>query len=177
VPVTPGPGCSKLDPFGAECNVDAGPGFVRAFLGSGNDSIDPANGNPPVTTGFSVDAGTGNDDLVGTARNDILDGGAGVDEIEGGLGPDTIHGAAGVDTLSGDAGNDTITGGLNDDTLSGGTGLDDMFGNAGDDTLNADDNAGLDEVDCGDNPFDDDLAIFTVGDIVVSSSCERQQQG
>ena len=41
-------------------------------------------------------------------------------------------------------------------------------------TLNADDNAGGDNLNCGTGPFASDLAIFNLGD-VVSTNCDLLQ--
>jgi len=62
-----------------------------------------------------VDAGAGNDTLVGSAFGDDLRGGAGVD---------TIDGRDGNDSLSGGDGNDILIGGLGIDTMTGGAGSD-----------------------------------------------------
>ena len=55
--------------------------------------------------------------------------------------------------------------------MIGGAGADTMYGYYGDDTINADDNAGGDQIDCGPG-FDH--AIFNSGDI-VNSNCELLQ--
>ena len=60
-------------------------------------------------------AGTGNDNLGGTASGDWIDGLAG---------NDTLNGFAGNDTLIGGAGNDSLIGSLGDDSMEGGAGND-----------------------------------------------------
>ena len=57
----------------------------------------------------NVEAGDGNDQLIGDANSNILSGGAGDDLIEGGAGDDLIEGGAGADTLDGGDGNDTLS--------------------------------------------------------------------
>ncbi|HEX8232916.1 MAG TPA: calcium-binding protein [Caulobacteraceae bacterium] len=47
-----------------------------------------------------LDAGKGDDTVLGWAGNDLLLGGAGVDLLNGGLGADEIDGGAGIDTVS-----------------------------------------------------------------------------
>ncbi|MGE5539244.1 MAG: beta strand repeat-containing protein [Gemmatimonas sp.] len=63
----------------------------------------------------NIQGTSGNDTIIGTARND---------EIKGGGGDDLLLGGAGNDELSGGAGNDTLDGGSGRDELSGGSGND-----------------------------------------------------
>jgi len=64
---------------------------------------------------------------------DIIDAGPGNDSVLGLIGDDTIDGGDGNDTLNGDNGRDTINGGAGDDTISGGNSLDILNGGDGDD--------------------------------------------
>jgi len=66
---------------------------------------------------ISINAGDGNNRVLGTSGgdfivsgrgNDVLDGGDGMDTLTGGAGNDTMDGGGGEDTLSGGAGNDTF---------------------------------------------------------------------
>lgn len=57
-----------------------------------------------------VNAGAGNDTIVGSEFDDRLSGGDGNDIIEGGAGNDLILGGAGADELSGGDGDDSIDG-------------------------------------------------------------------
>lgn len=109
-----------------------------------------------------IDGTTGNDDLAGTRRGDIINslgghdmihGGFGSDQIHAGLGndriygedgndtvygedgADTIYGGAGNDALNGDGGNDTLRGEGGDDTMTGGTGNDTLYGDDGNDIV------------------------------------------
>ncbi|MBB3565913.1 serralysin, partial [Rhizobium sp. BK512] len=57
-----------------------------------------------------------------------------IENVQAGSGNDTIVGNEVNNALWGNAGNDTLTGGAGDDTLNGGAGLDRMSGGVGDDT-------------------------------------------
>ena len=144
-------------------------GADRAYLGSGNDTINGGAGDDLLRGGAGNDLLYGADDndrLFGEDGNDALFGGNGNDRIHGGAGDDEIHGGAGDDRLNGHIGDDLITGGAGDDKLNGGDGNDIIYGGddsdqltggAGDDTLdggNADDlvygGGGVDHVNGGD---------------------------
>lgn len=58
-----------------------------------------------------LDAGAGDDRIVGNDLDNRLNAGAGDDTVSGGAGNDEIFGDAGDDVLTGDAGDDTIDGG------------------------------------------------------------------
>ncbi len=88
-----------------------------------------------ATTGITVDAGGGDDSILGGSGDDVIIGAAGADTLSGGDGDDSITGSAGDDTVFGGIGNDTLLGGDDDDTVYGGAGSDRIFGGAGDDTL------------------------------------------
>jgi len=64
--------------------------------------------------------GTGDHNLSGNARNNLLAGNAGDNVISGANGSDTIFGDAGDDTIGGGAGGDVIFGNTGDDVLIGG---------------------------------------------------------
>ncbi|HYC04964.1 MAG TPA: cadherin domain-containing protein [Azospirillaceae bacterium] len=81
----------------------------------------------------SIDAGAGDDTLIGSAGDDVLLGGAGADTVSGGVGDDIIQGGAGRDQLAGGGGADSFrwlaetesgTGALADRVLDFQTGLD-----------------------------------------------------
>lgn len=110
-----GSGCSATgsDPSPTSAHCDGPIDGVNATLADGDDyfRIDAAN--------FSswVDAGPGDDTLIGAGDrdwflgqegDDTLRGGAGTDELWGGLGNDTITGGPGIDYLYGEAGADTL---------------------------------------------------------------------
>ena len=63
-----------------------------------------------------MDAGAGNDFVIGGSGNDYLIGGEGDDRLYGRAGNDLLQGGEGNDTLSGDQGTDTLDGGNGTDT-------------------------------------------------------------
>ena len=97
----------------------------------GNDVVNIAAG----TIGAYVDAGPGNDSVVGGDGNDTLTGGAGKDTLYGGNGDDRLNSNGSNNFLFGQAGNDRLYGGDNDDQLDGGGGVDRLFAGAGNDIL------------------------------------------
>lgn len=82
----------------------------------GHDRIDLRSVSRPAT----VNSGSGNDVIVGSAANDVLNGGADQDTIYGHSGHDRISGDGGNDKLFGDAGTDTLLGGAGNDFLDDG---------------------------------------------------------
>ncbi|MDD5372133.1 MAG: Ig-like domain-containing protein [Sulfurimonas sp.] len=65
----------------------------------------------------SIEAGSGNDTLMGGDSIESIDGGAGNDYINGGSGTDTVYGGAGNDTMVYDIADTEIDGGAGTDTL------------------------------------------------------------
>ena len=87
--------------------------------GAGANSIDLSGVTSaafPNLTGTTINAGDGNDSVIGSGKNDSIDGGLGNDTIGGGLGNDLLKGSDGRDLMDGGAGNDTIDGGTETDT-------------------------------------------------------------
>lgn len=91
-----------------------------------------------------IEAGPGNDTIIGGDGTDAVIGNEGDDLIFGGPGPDYLHGDdgkdqifgnEGADLLNGDGGDDVVTGGLGADVVSGGFGDDRLVGGPGDDLL------------------------------------------
>ena len=80
-----------------------------------------------VSVGVTVEGGSGNDTLVGTANSDSIDGNAGNDQISG---------KAENDVLVGGSGKDNVSGGLGDDSIyvQGDTQRDVVVCSSGDDT-------------------------------------------
>lgn len=78
----------------------------------------------------------GDDNLKGSAGNDLIFARDGNDTVDGGAGSDCIVGGEGNDTLSGGTGDDVILGGNGDDNLSGSSGNDSLFGGSGINNLN-----------------------------------------
>jgi Ca2+-binding RTX toxin-like protein len=98
--------------------IDGGTG-VNVIAGtSSSDTIDLST--TTVRNIASIDAGAGNDTVIGTSNDDAIIGGAGYDRLNGGIGNDTflINGAdTAYDTFTGGEGVDTILGGAGDDTI------------------------------------------------------------
>lgn len=123
-------GCTELTPGDAyQCdgvtslNADAGDGDDQLFAGG------------LVTITATLAGGTGDDRLLGGARDDTLNLGAGDDGGFGGGGNDTVNGDDGQDSLGGGDGNDSVNGGSGDDGVFGGDGADTVRGGPGiDDT-------------------------------------------
>jgi len=114
----------------------------RVTAGGVGDDIYDATGKTDVR--IVVNAGTGNDTVLGSELNDTINGQDGDDFIEGHAHNDTLYGAGGNDTLRGGAGNDIIYGDSRvtttlpvggDDVLEGGEGGDNLIGGAGNDTI------------------------------------------
>ena len=100
---------------------------VDVDLGAGTS--EGTSGGPDQFTNFeNVRGGSGNDRLLGDAKNNILTGEGGADELLGGGGDDTLRGNAGADILDGGEG---------DDVLTGGAGNDIYIVSDGNDTINA----------------------------------------
>src|SRR5215213_118786 len=171
----------------------------KLFGGSNTKPVDITEDKPAnkTTTGSSTQTSTPkdenirgsaeNDVLVGHAGNDIIDGrrgndnidgGAGDDYLIGGQGDDILKGGVGNDAIEGNAGNDNIDGGAGDDYLIGGQGADNLTGGAGNDILIAGPNfdtliggAGQDIFICGQGK---DIVLdfnVTEGDISLND-CE-----
>lgn len=114
----------------------------------------PGTDGNDYLTGSTIDAGLGNDSVVGSGSSTYLRGGDGADVIQGGVGFDDINGnkgddsidggTGGADWLVGGQGNDMITahatgnilyGNLGNDSLNGGSGDELIRGGKGDDTM------------------------------------------
>lgn len=106
-------------------------------------SIDPTL--PHLSHGLTVDAGVGNDLVVGGWNDDVLFGGDGNDKLTGREGADLIDGGEGNDFLAGDGPSvqgvfgTTVKTDHGDDTLNGGGGDDVIWANGGDDLLSGGD--------------------------------------
>ncbi|WP_208354063.1 pre-peptidase C-terminal domain-containing protein [Pseudaestuariivita rosea] len=119
-------------------------------------------GNIAVAQGTvleNLEAGSGNDRILGNAANNVINGNNGNDTIFGQDGADTIGGGLGDDSVEGNAGNDNIDGGAGNDALWGGLGNDSIVGGTGADTLGGAD--GSDTVFGGDQ---NDLIFGGAGD-------------
>ena len=102
------------------------------------ENVDAGNGND-VILGNSlnnfVSARQGNDTVIVGQGDDVVWGGQGIDSIRGGKGNDVINGNIGDDTVSGDIGNDLLNGGRDQDIINGGEGNDTLSGDLGNDNL------------------------------------------
>ena len=85
---------------------------------------DGANGSTAASAttvsnldGVIVDAGAGDDILLGIVATDTLNGGTGDDRLEGREGNDTLIGGDGNDILLGGIGTNTLTGGAGNDII------------------------------------------------------------
>jgi hypothetical protein len=104
-PDTPaGPGCEPADSLrGAFCGVFPVTLF-RAVLGDEDDVIR----SQPSGMAVDYDGGSGNDDLYGSPKADVMAGGSGEDILKGFGGPDTLDPGPGRDIVQARGGNDTI---------------------------------------------------------------------
>ena len=122
---------------------------VTVWSGIGSTRQDSAS-----TEGDSVDAGAGDDWVMGSWADDRIQGGDGKDQLDGLAGNDILEGGDGDDNISADGitkegylntvdaashgsdfadggeGDDQILGGGKDDQLFGGAGKDNMFGDS-----------------------------------------------
>jgi Ca2+-binding RTX toxin-like protein len=106
--------------------------------GDGNDLVLGGLGDDTLSGGVGADTlngNDGNDSLNGDAGNDSLLGGAGNDTILGGSGNDTIDAGLGNDIVDAGDGNDWVVAGDGNDRVLGGLGNDILAGGADDDTL------------------------------------------
>jgi Ca2+-binding RTX toxin-like protein len=180
--VTAGAQCTQVDPTEAKCDYVP---KIAASLGGGDDTWS-SKSDSPLPTAQTIDAGPGNDNVVGASSgvpdtitggegDDHLDGGAGDDPIHGGPGNDTVLGGAGNDQVFGDEGDDTVRGDANDDAVDGGPGKDILNGDStaasvldGADRIAARDGE-VDQVGCG---FGADSVTADTADVIDSSECE-----
>ncbi len=154
--VTPGAGCATASATSVTC----GSGGITSLRITTNDMDDGVTVSGSGVAAAVVDAGPGNDSIIGGGGDDTLIGGAGDDPIAGGGGTDVASyanapsavvvtlgggtqntGGAGLDTLSGiegltgSASGDTLTGDTGPNTLTGADGNDTLAGSGGDDVL------------------------------------------
>lgn len=104
---------------------------ISVAAGDGNDRIDLSQVRVPTV----VDAGGGNDVVLGGMNDDVIEGGAGKDRLVGLAGNDILRGGNGNDTLFGASGNDALLGQDGDDKLYGQAGDDELDGGSGNDIV------------------------------------------
>jgi hypothetical protein len=101
----------------------------------------PSSTKPPAWDGtcrghVPTIVGTSGDDLlVGTARDDVIMALGGHDSIDGRGGDDIICGGGGRDVVRARGGNDRVQGGAGRDVINGGRGSDRLFGGASNDEI------------------------------------------
>jgi Ca2+-binding RTX toxin-like protein len=100
-------------------------GKVTINAGEGDDSIVGSDARDVI------DAGSGDDTVLGGLGRDRLLGGSGDDELRGGDANDVLIGNSGNDKLFGEGGKDTLRGGSGNDRLVGGPKIDLLFGGSG----------------------------------------------
>jgi VCBS repeat-containing protein len=109
---------------------------VRRGTGAATITVAVSDGSAAGAVDVTLRAaGSGNDDVVGTAGSDVLLGQSGDDSLAGLGGIDLLCGGSGDDALGGGDGADTVSGGSGDDAVAGGGGDDTMSGGSGDDRL------------------------------------------
>jgi Ca2+-binding RTX toxin-like protein len=162
-------------------NIRAGSGHSRIDLSAVTNAAFP---NIASGGGIIVNAGDGNDTIIGSADlddtifagdgNDSIFTGSGVNRIDGGDGHDTIDAGAGADIVDGGDGDDLISGNDGNDLIDAGDGFDAVSGNNGDDTIDggeSDDiingNDGNDSIVGG---FGNDIVNGDLGDDSVRGS-------
>jgi Ca2+-binding RTX toxin-like protein len=146
---------------------------IESFeLGSGNDTVDAS----ATTDGTRINAGAGNDSVLGGAGNDTLDGGEGNDTLSGGLGDDLLSGGAGNDLLFGGEGNDTLIGGDGNDTLTGGAGADVFVVSGADLITDFDTSTGIGDDDPTNNDFVDLSAFYNDTTLAAWNAANPTQQ-
>lgn len=114
---------------------------VVLFAGDGDDiiTVDTANRGANGAIATEIDAGTGNDYVLGGDGDDRILGGTGFDSINGGAGNDWLDGQADSDTIIAGPGVDTLLGGSGSDNLTGNEGVNRFDGGEDDDLLQSTD--------------------------------------
>lgn len=107
----------RLSPVAAFLDI-GGVESMLVNMRGGNDAFS-AVGNLAALTAFTVDGGSGDDELRGSNGADVLNGGGGNDFIDGNQGADVASGGSGADTFQWDPGDgsDVIEGQDGADTL------------------------------------------------------------
>ena len=124
-------------------NLDIRTGKGRDFIstsslhysGDEREFADPKadnnHANKNVTVNLKVDAGGGDDFVIGSNGKNTLNGGAGNDRLIGGKSSDAIDGGGGDDYIEGAAGDDRLQGGKNKDVIYGNRGDDEIIDKQG----------------------------------------------
>lgn len=140
-------------------------GYTTAIGGSGPDNlVGTAADDLLIGNGDAdyLEGKDGDDTLMGGGKNDHMIGGDGDDVLIGGGGNDEIFGDEGDDIIMGDDGEDFIMGGAGEDAINGGDGQDIIL--AGNDVDVVDGGADRDVIDLGEG---DDFASGGDGEDVI----------
>ena len=106
---TPNPGFSGTDTFAYTIADNLGARSLPAIVTLTVDAVD--------NIGDLLNAGIGDDTVIGSSGNDTILGGSGQDSLVGGLGNDKILGQGGNDTLNGGGDADSLDGGIGHDRV------------------------------------------------------------
>lgn len=131
-------------------------GVATVYGNGGNDQILGTSRDDIVY------GGDGDDQIYVLDGNDLVYGGSGNDAIYGDLGHDTIFGQDGEDYVFGAEGDDFVNGGNDDDIVQGGEGNDYVFGGDGSDLVLGD--GGSDFVSGGFASYGADSGLVTLGE-------------
>ena len=124
----------------AENTIDLSGVTSAAFTALTSISVNAGNGNDSILGsddfGDSLIGGDGADTLDGQGGDNTLIGGNGADVIRSGIGNDSISGGDGADNIDANAGNDNVDAGSGSDIVNLGDGDDVVNGQNGEDTIN-----------------------------------------
>jgi Ca2+-binding RTX toxin-like protein len=106
-----GTGALTLNGFSAQnASIEIWQGNGQGVLGTSANNVFSLEGMQSVTGMAFIDAGAGNDILIGSQFADDLRGGDGNDYVIGGAGNDKLYGGGGSDKIYGGAGKDLMSG-------------------------------------------------------------------
>ena len=114
----------------------------------------------------TINTGTGNDMVWGTASSDKISAGSGNDVVIAGRGNDGVNAGSGNDLVLGCSGDDRISAGSGNDVVFAGAGNDKVDGGSGNDIL--DGGSGNDKVDGGSG---NDIFIYRLGENTGEPMC------
>jgi hypothetical protein len=128
-PVTAGPGCLPVDAHTATCERSF---MTRVAVGDLDDRVTVRLAGPGDRLVGTIDAGAGDDQIVGASIHYQLLGGGGDDETQ--TRPRRDRFSPG-DVMFGGPGDDVLRGSYAEDVLDGGGGHDELYGAAGADRV------------------------------------------
>ena len=179
-----GSGADRLSGGDRDDTLKGGSGSDTLIGGAGADQMDGGSGVD--TADYSASAARvqvdleDNANIFGDAQGDRL---SGIENVIGSARNDLLNGSSAANALSGGADNDSISGRAGNDVIAGGAGADDLDGGAGADTL--DYSASIDGVQVnlqGGLNFSGDAAGDTLSGFenvigTSKSSAQRYQRG